>query len=316
MNQQLAQLKGRIQDTFGIGITDEDEKIRRDAQATYKQAGTFQGKMNLLLFSGWLALKGIPIERKSLMEKGSGYYHAMALVGSGYLKVDFKRRQVSLRHKGKNVTLAYGNPRFFRGICCIATIFFFSNEEAHKDAEAVIDIGSTSGEYAIMAALDGKKAYAVEPYPFPFSLIKENIRLNSLEGKVVPLNVAIAGKKGKIMLDANFMDTIGASLHSSAGKAEIEAITIADLVGLTAGERFMLKCNVEGHEKEIFADAAMNEQALRNCVSAQIAWHYKEYPQELLDRLPKYVEAEVIKGLPLVTGDHPYTIILKQKAMQ
>lgn len=283
----------------------------RRALEVYNKPMTVGRRLELAGFCLWLRSKGIPIEMYSLLEKRSGYIHAMALMKSGFLKVDFGAKLLSFRYRGSKVTMSYGEPIFFRGGCSSAASFLFKTTIPFSDSEAVLDFGAATGDTPILAALSGAKlVHAYEAYPFPYSLLVRNIGLNGLGAVIKPFNEAMSGNRGTVMLSGELKDSIGATLKSARGKVRVRRTTLQDAVDRLGNRTFMLKCNVEGHEREIFADAGRNRAALKNCRHARIAWHFKEYPQWLLDRMPSHLEARVLEGRSLSTGDHPYTILL------
>jgi len=57
--------------------------------------------------------------------------------------------------------------------------------------KSIVDIGAFVGDTAIYFAIKGaKKVIAIEPHPGAYEELVENknIRINDLEGKIVPLN--------------------------------------------------------------------------------------------------------------------------------
>jgi FkbM family methyltransferase len=287
------------------------------AMALYANASRPSSKLKLYAFAIWLQRNGIPIELPSLLEEKSGYIHSYALIKSGLVVPDFRGRTISFKYGKKKVKFSYGDPIFFRGACAIASYFLRSIPIPFELGDVVIDIGATTGDTAILAALKGvKKVYAYEPYPFPFMIMQKNIQLNNLQDQIIPFNEAIGARRRILHLDSNFKDSIGANLKSARGKTKIQQITLCEAVKRTGGKKFTIKCNVEGHEKDIFRDATANKKWLHNCVFARIAWHYPEYPSWLLKRMPNYLKAQVLEGKDfsggkyLSIGDHPYMVIL------
>lgn len=61
--------------------------------------------------------------------------------------------------------------------------------------KSVVDIGAFAGDTAIYFAIKGaKKVIAIEPHPGAYEELVENIRINGLERKIVPLNMAVGDK--------------------------------------------------------------------------------------------------------------------------
>ncbi|MFA5948636.1 MAG: FkbM family methyltransferase, partial [Candidatus Gracilibacteria bacterium] len=80
----------------------------------------------------------------------------------------------------------------------IAVIFIKKDYGDVPDNSIVIDIGANIGVYSIFSAI-GKKTtiFAYEPMLDNFNLLKENIKLNQLENRIFPFNVAVSAKKEK-----------------------------------------------------------------------------------------------------------------------
>ncbi|MEM5832277.1 MAG: FkbM family methyltransferase [Candidatus Aenigmatarchaeota archaeon] len=65
----------------------------------------------------------------------------------------------------------------------------------------VVDIGANIGDSAIFFILRGaKKVYAFEPIPSLYRIMLENIKLNNLENKIIPFNVAVDSRNKKIKI--------------------------------------------------------------------------------------------------------------------
>jgi FkbM family methyltransferase len=63
--------------------------------------------------------------------------------------------------------------------------------------EYVIDVGASNADSAIFFAARGaSKVLALEPDPESYQLTQENIRMNDLQQKVVPLNLALSASDG------------------------------------------------------------------------------------------------------------------------
>jgi Predicted methyltransferase len=63
-------------------------------------------------------------------------------------------------------------------------------------SKSVVDIGAFVGDTAVYFAIKGaKKVIAIEPHTGAYEELVENIRINGLEGKIVPLNIAVGDKE-------------------------------------------------------------------------------------------------------------------------
>lgn len=69
------------------------------------------------------------------------------------------------------------------------------------DARVGLDIGAFLGSFSVFAAKRSKaKIFAFEPAPNNLKLLNENIAINHLEGRVIPVQAAVAGASGTINL--------------------------------------------------------------------------------------------------------------------
>jgi len=74
--------------------------------------------------------------------------------------------------------------------------FFEYNEydALNVNDHVVIDVGAFIGDSAIYFALKGaKKVIALEPHPGAYAEMLENIRLNNLEDRIIPVNAGLGG---------------------------------------------------------------------------------------------------------------------------
>jgi hypothetical protein len=66
----------------------------------------------------------------------------------------------------------------------------------------VVDVGGFIGDTPIYFALKGAKSViAIEPHQEAFNVMIENIKLNNLQNKIIPINAGLASKQGKICID-------------------------------------------------------------------------------------------------------------------
>jgi FkbM family methyltransferase len=83
------------------------------------------------------------------------------------------------------------------------TFFDGEYELLQVDNKTVIDVGSSIGDTPIYFATKGAKmVHAYEPNKEVFPYLVDNIKLNNLENKVLPYNVAISSKESTVCLIA------------------------------------------------------------------------------------------------------------------
>jgi FkbM family methyltransferase len=123
-------------------------------------------------------------------------------------------------------------------------------EEAYRlldvNNKTVLDVGASIGDTAIYFASKGAlRVYAYEPNKEIFSYLLENVKINNMEDKVVPLNIAIASKQGKMCL---LPETWSGRSHVSREKDEHGYWVDAELLPLNAD---ILKMDCEGCEYDV-----------------------------------------------------------------
>ena len=125
---------------------------------------------------------------------------------------------------------------------------------ADVSGRVVVDIGAFVGDSAIYFALKGaRKVYAVEPHPGAYAEMLENIKLNNMESKVVPINAALGSKSGRIKIPNVDINTTGGTYHglSNNGDVEVPMITLNQLINDYGIEPDILKMDCEGCEFDV-----------------------------------------------------------------
>jgi len=127
-----------------------------------------------------------------------------------------------------------------------------------KPGMNVLEIGANIGYYTIlMGKLVGRdgRLYAYEPYPFSYNTAKKNIELNNLSDNVELYDLAVSDKNSvqKLYLGN------GANLHTllqnnrNSGYINIKTIDIMDVIKKIGRPINLLRMDIEGHERNIFA---------------------------------------------------------------
>ncbi|MCH4816146.1 MAG: FkbM family methyltransferase [Saccharolobus sp.] len=115
-----------------------------------------------------------------------------------------------------------------------------------NEIETFIDAGAYIGTYTLRAALNGK-VYAFEPNPYSFEILKNNIKANNLEDKVILYNGALSDKNGEVKL---CIGNVGSSLvfNECKNSLTVKSITLDSLNVSTVD---MIKIDVEGSELNV-----------------------------------------------------------------
>lgn len=113
----------------------------------------------------------------------------------------------------------------------------------------VIDIGGNIGDTALLFAKSGADVISLEPVKHLYDLAVENVNLNpQLKDKIILVNKAIGGKKGKLKLDSTSV-----AEYTGSNDTEMEVITMKDFFEEYDFTPDILKMDCEGCEFEIIA---------------------------------------------------------------
>jgi len=81
-------------------------------------------------------------------------------------------------------------------------------------------VGAYIDNSPIYFALRGaERVYVVKPHPIAYYMMLKNIKLSNVEGKIIPVNIALASKLGNIKIDTSIEETHAKyySLNSKIG---------------------------------------------------------------------------------------------------
>jgi hypothetical protein len=82
----------------------------------------------------------------------------------------------------------------------------------------VVDVGAYVGDSAIYFTLKGaSKVIAIEPHPGAYEEMLENIRLNNMGDKIIPINAGLASKPG-------FINVEGVDIESTAVRFTVSPV--------------------------------------------------------------------------------------------
>lgn len=141
-----------------------------------------------------------------------------------------------------------------------AWIIFFRDEyDVDPSARVIVDAGANIGAFSLYAAraAPGARIVALEPFPATLARLRETIRANRLEGRVVCRDVALAGASERRRLDDDpSLPSQSRGLSASETGVVVEALTLGDLLEREGLERVdLLKIDIEGGEHEVFLEA-------------------------------------------------------------
>ncbi len=138
--------------------------------------------------------------------------------------------------------------------------------------EVVVDLGANIGAFTVWAAevWKPKTIVAVEMEADNFSVLQENVRLNSLHAKVKILEAAVWDEDRQVGIKRN---SVNAGMHEASSSLEggnVRAVTLEKLMSSHDLKKVdILKMDVEGAEDRIFNET--NEEILSRSVGYIVA---------------------------------------------
>jgi len=175
--------------------------------------------------------------------------------------------------------------------------------EAEIAGKTVIDAGANAGVFSIFAAMLGaSKVYAFEPVSNTFETLKENIRLNRLQGVVVPVNKALGQHVGKGAIGFSLQGDHNASMELKKAFSSSENVEITSLDAfLKKGKVGFIKIDTEGAEEGVLLGARKAIARWRPVLSFS-AYHRPDdkvrLPQVVKRICPSYKVSLVNRGEP------------------
>lgn len=173
-------------------------------------------------------------------------------------------------------------------------IFDLQTYGADFSDKVVLDVGMYNGDSAVYFATKGAKfVIGLEPFHESYELARLNIDSNSLSGKVIPLNVALASSRGQAELQVASANPLANSLQPTVSVAAserfdtavaVETTTIEALVREYALDRIdYLKMNCEGCEYDVIRNL---EHDLFNTIR-EVFLQFHNGPQDLPEILKR-----------------------------
>lgn len=125
--------------------------------------------------------------------------------------------------------------------------------------DVVFDIGAYKGDTAVLFAdIVGRegKVYSFEPVKANYDALLGNIKLNGLDGIVVPINKGCADKSGVLRAISAKSGAPWAFLSEDEGDETVEVITVDEFVESNNTDKIdFMKMDVEGMEYEVISGA-------------------------------------------------------------
>ncbi|MEM3542742.1 MAG: FkbM family methyltransferase [archaeon] len=169
---------------------------------------------------------------------------------------------VSLHFENKKVRMSVNHFSYISQLAMILDVWVKDQYDAFKSVKnkIVFDVGANQGVFSIYAAtLGAKKVYAFEPVPETFKVLQENIRLNKLGDKIIPIQAGVGDKEQESIIYYDQVGDAGASFCESPGKMnkiKVKIVTIDEFVRKEKIPRVdFIKIDTEGFEKEVLLGA-------------------------------------------------------------
>ena len=161
----------------------------------------------------------------------------------------------------------------------------------------VLDIGAFVGDSSIYFILKGaKKVYAIEPHPDAYNEMIENIKLNNMEDKIVPINMGINYCNNYITINTKDVVRVASSFFNSNNKGtKILAGKLSDIIEKYNIDAQILKMDCEGCEYDIILKDYDTIKEFDEIEFEYHAYNTKITVSKLLDKLNKDFECKFIR---------------------
>jgi len=163
--------------------------------------------------------------------------------------------------------------------------------------KSVLDIGAFVGDSPIYFVLKGaKKVYAIEPHPDAYKEMLENIKLNNIENKIIPINMGISYEKDYINIHTKAVNTQGTLLKPEEKGIKVPASKLIDIIDKYNIDAQVLKMDCEGCEYDIILKDYDTIKEFDEIGFEYHAYNTKTPVKRLLEKLNKDFECKFIKG--------------------
>jgi len=163
--------------------------------------------------------------------------------------------------------------------------------------KSVLDIGAFIGDSSIYFILKGaKKVYAIEPHPDAYNEILENIKLNNMKNKVIPINMGISYEKDYITISTTTANTQVTLLKTKGNGIKVPAGKLSEIIEKYNIDAQVLKMDCEGCEYDIILKDYDTIKEFDETGFEYHTYNTKIPVSKLLEKLNKDFECKFIKG--------------------
>jgi FkbM family methyltransferase len=192
-----------------------------------------------------------------------------------------------------------GNVKFRRMYQAIIDVFNYGDyEPLDVEGRVVVDVGAFVGDSAVYFALRGaRRVIAIEPHPGAFAEMLDNIKLNNMEGVIVPVNAGLAGRPGKICIGNIGVEATGGTYHMPGDCPNaVPAVTLSELISRfnINVDNAVLKMDCEGCEHDVILNDYEHVRLFR-----ELILEYHSNANKLLKVLSKDYRCDV-RGIKIL----------------
>ena len=179
----------------------------------------------------------------------------------------------------------------------LAQVFVRKQYGSLERFPVIVDIGANMGCFAVYAAQScaGARIYCYEPEQQNFALLKRNIEINGLEGRVSAFQCAVASNHGQreLAVSASPLN----SFYRLRDEVVHQAVNCTTLRSILAEQRLeaidLLKMNCEGAEYEILKGCS--EADFERIANIRLEYHILDSPGRNGESLARFLEARGYK---------------------
>lgn len=213
----------------------------------------------------------------SIVAKNAGFVH---LASTG-LKFQYKEKSDICSFNFNNINLNFHGVIFNNDLA--DTFGFETYAMLNVYEKIVVDIGANIGDTSIYFALKGAyKVVALEPSLFAFKYLKENVRENGFESKIICINEGVGSSDSSIKMEDNEQDVTGLKAIDQGKGITVPILTFKSLIK-TEGiqHRSVLKMDCEGCEY----DSLLSSDCDTIKIFEEIIMEYHDDPIPLVKKL-------------------------------
>jgi len=161
----------------------------------------------------------------------------------------------------------------------------------------VVDVGAFIGDSAIYFALRGaRKVIALEPHPEAYKEMIENIKLNNLEDKIIPINAGLASKPGKICIESMDIERVISTYYSLGDcPTSVPSMTLSEVINMYhIDSEAILKMDCEGCEYDIILNDYKHVKHFKELIFEYHAYAMRILVDVILKKLTKDYNCEIV----------------------